>query len=759
MSKNLELMRQAGRGITLESPIQAELQATESPAMRPLQPSPRSGEDNTLDWLRLLNILTKHWRWSALFAAVVMGTVIVLTLAMKSVYEPVATIEIDPSGELFSLEGGSSGSDAEYLETQAKNLESEELVRAVVRKVASDRNSKNGRATEPNASQARPAAQEQEMTPLTPEESALLWLLRDGLNVRRDTSSRLIYVSIGAHDPELATVLTNTLVDLFVEETYRTRYDAIVKSSEWLSRQIDDVRARMETSNRVLTDFQRSTFVSDTSGDTSSFSEKMTELGRQLTQAQADRIQLEALLRSVREGNPDSLPEVRSNPVVQQLSAKLAEVRVELAQALVIYGKNHFMAKKLQHQVDELQAQLNEQKAAVVASTRSSYTAARAREQLMTSEIRNATKDLGLMARYAELKREAKTNTDLYNSLYARVKEAGISAASKSSNIRIVDRARVPDAPARPNRPLLLAIGFLAALFGGVMLALVMEQFDTRIHDPEDIRNWIGASNISIVPIIGEGKSRVPELGLGGTRLLAKGTHKAVPDTRFLIDRPTSPEAEALRSLYASIMLSRPGNPPQVLLVISSFPGEGKTTVAANLAMALAQHGDTCILDADLRRGMVARTFGLSSNPGVSDVLTGAMLVQDTLVSDRNLLNLTILPAGSTSPNAGQLICSDKMRDLVQAMRQRFSFVVIDSPPILPFADGRALAPLADGVILVGCSGVTTRQAMLRSIELLAQARGAPILEVVLNRADPTLPGYRYFRYGYSDNDTAASKQ
>ena len=141
------------------------------------------------------------------------------------------------------------------------------------------------------------------------------------------------------------------------------------------------------------------------------------------------------------------------------------------------------------------------------------------------------------MARYAELKREAKTNTDLYNSLYARVKEAGISAASKSSNIRIVDRARVPDAPVRSNRPLLLAIGFLAALFGGVMLALVMEQFDTRIHDPEDIRNWIGASNISIVPIIGEGKSRVPELGLGGTRLLAKGTHKAVPDTRFLAGR------------------------------------------------------------------------------------------------------------------------------------------------------------------------------------------------------------------------------
>ena len=135
------------------------------------------------------------------------------------------------------------------------------------------------------------------MMPLTPEENALFWLMNGGLNVRRDTSSRLIYVGIGAHDPELATGLTNTLVDLFVEETYRTRYEAIVKSSEWLSRQLDDIRARMETSNRVLTDFQKSTFVSDTSGDTSSFSEKMTELGRQLTQAQADRIQLEALLR------------------------------------------------------------------------------------------------------------------------------------------------------------------------------------------------------------------------------------------------------------------------------------------------------------------------------------------------------------------------------------------------------------------------------------------------------------------------------
>ena len=271
-----------------------------------------------------------------------------------------------------------------------------------------------------------------------------------------------------------------------------------MKSSEWLARQLDDIRARMMESNRVLAEFQKSIGVADVDGNKSTFADQMTELNRQLTQAQADRIQLEALLKSVQAGSPDVLPEIRNNPVVQQLSTRLAELRAELSQAKVIYGTNHPNVKKLQNQVDELQSQLEAQKTAVLGSIRTSYSAARAREELMDSQIKGASSELSQMARYNDLKREAQANSELYNSLYARVKEAGIAAASKSSNLRVVDEAHVLDSPTRPNRTLAIFVGILAALLGGVGLAFLREQFDTRIFTPEDVRDWIGDHNVAL---------------------------------------------------------------------------------------------------------------------------------------------------------------------------------------------------------------------------------------------------------------------
>ena len=218
---------------------------------------------------------------------------------------------------------------------------------------------------------------------LTEGEYSALHSFRANLNVKRDTASRLISVSFSSHDPKMAALVTNTVVNTFIDDTYRDQHDAIVKSSEWLARQLDDIRdPHGSNPTGSLADFQKSIGVADVDANKSTFTERMTELNRQLTQAQADRIQLEALLKSVQAGSPDVLPEIRNNPVVQQLSTKLAELRGELSQAKVIYGTNHPNVKKLQSQVDELQSQLEAQKTAALGSIRTSYTAARARENV-----------------------------------------------------------------------------------------------------------------------------------------------------------------------------------------------------------------------------------------------------------------------------------------------------------------------------------------------------------------------------------------
>jgi capsular exopolysaccharide synthesis family protein len=542
-------------------------------------------------------------------------------------------------------------------------------------------------------------------------------------------------------------------VQAFIDQSFQSRHDAVMKSSEWLSRQLDDIRKKMEDSSQALTQFQQSIGVTDIDSNKSTFTEHMAELSRQQTTAQSERIQLQALLKNV--DNPDALPEVRTNTVVLQLSQKLAESRAQLSQAMVVYGANHPTAKKLQSEVDELQAELDIQKKAIVTSLRASYAAAQTRESMMGAEMKGTGQELDKMSRYTALKKEVEANEALYNSLYGRIKEAGISAASKSADIQVVDPARVPDTPIRPRPILNMAVAFLAALAGGIGLAFISEELDNKLRSPEDIRRWIGSANVSVIPAIAEPEGN--EGRMVWSKKMVDGLPMPPDDTRtntFFLERPNSPESEAVQALYASIMLSWPNNPPQTLLIVSAIPGEGKTTVALNLSYALAQHANTCLVDADLRKGRVARAFSLASGQGLGDVLKGDATLESSLLEIPGMSNLSILPAGRSKGNFGQLICSEKMEQTLGGLRERFGFVVIDSAPILPFVDGRALSTLVDAVVLVGRAGVTTRQAMRRSVELIAEVHGAPILQVVLNGADMGSADYKYYNYGYSDYST-----
>ena len=752
MSRNFELMRQAGKGIGRPKPSHIAVEADENSASQLAMGSPVLDDNKGFDWSHTVGVLQKHWKMSALFAAIVMVTVIVVTLLTRPAYEATARIEIDPSGEKFSLEtsGGAGALDPEYLETQAQVLQGDSLAVAVIRKLHLDQNS--AVMAKFDASKVKsPNAKTADSLQLTAAESFALLNFKENLRVKRDTASRLILVNFTSSDPELAAQVSNTLVQSFIDQSFQTRHDAVMKSSEWLSRQLDDIRKKMDDSTAALGQMQQTLGVADIDTNKSTFTEHMGELSRQQTQAQTERIQLQAQLKNT--DNPDSLLEVRTNSVVQQLSQKLAEDRAALSQALVVYGANHPTAKKLQSQVDELQTQLGLQKKAIVSSMRASYAAAQTREGMMSAEMKGTSKELDKVARYTTLKKEVEANVALYNSLYARIKEAGISAASKSVDIQVVDPARVPDEPIRPRRLVNLAVGLLAALVGGIGLAFIREEFDNKLRSPEDIRRWIGSANVSIIPVISESENHSVKMGWSNKVVGALPAHAGDSKTdMFFLERPNSPEGEAVQALYASIMLSWPNNPPQTLLIVSAFPGEGKTTVALNLSYALAQHANTCLVDADLRRGRVANAFSLPAGQGLGDVLSGDATLESSLLEVPGMSNLSILPAGRSKGNFGQLVCSEKMEHTLAGLRERFRFVVIDSAPILPFVDGRALSTLADAVILVGRSGITTRQAMRRSVELISEVHGAPILQVVLNAAHMETTDYKYYRYGYADS-------
>ncbi len=286
MSRNFELMRQARTGIGRLSPSPITVGASDNSATQIASEPPALEESKAFYWFRAVSVLQKHWRLSALFAGLVILTTAGVTFLSKPVYEATARVEVDPSGEKFSLEnGGSSATDAEYLETQSQVLQGDSLAIVVIRKLRLDHNPEFV-DVDKSATSSASAKPDQ----LTPEESEALVNFRADRKVRRDTASRLILVSFPSHNPELAAQLSNTLVESFIDQSFQSRHDAVMKSSEWLSRQLDDIRKKIEDSSQALVQFQQASGVTDIDSNKSTFTEHMGELSRQQTVAQAERI-------------------------------------------------------------------------------------------------------------------------------------------------------------------------------------------------------------------------------------------------------------------------------------------------------------------------------------------------------------------------------------------------------------------------------------------------------------------------------------
>ncbi|MGC2210645.1 MAG: polysaccharide biosynthesis tyrosine autokinase [Candidatus Korobacteraceae bacterium] len=722
---------------------------------RPLYSAPTESADSDEGGFSGFNpivALRRYWYWSLLFAVVVMVGVTAFTFLMKPVYEPEAHVEIDPPGsEVLSVDNHDNGPSGDFVTTKMQNLQSDGLALDVIHTLHLDQKPEFNRDAQPAAS---PKPSSDGAVQLTPAEDRALYAFNQSRKVTQTPGSQLITVSVDANNAMEAAQLTNTLLDLFIARDFKAREDTI---AQW-QRQLDDIKKRMDDSNHALTAFENAKGFSAIGDNGNTFSERVVDLSKQLMQAQSDRIQLQAYLDRLDSSpsapaQPTSLPQISSDPVVQNLTTKLADTKGQLAETLAVYGPNHPNAKKLQNQVDELQVQLDAQRSAIFSNLKTTYTASKAREELLQSQMAGATKQMGVLAQYDALKKEADANTQIYAVLYQRVKEVAIAAETKSSSIRIIDRARVLNRPTKPKRVQNVLMGAAGGLVGGLALAFLLQFLDTKIRTPEDIKKYLGAESVSVIPVIGKGGGRYG-VGPFGMRSLPGTAQDG--SAAFLLDRPNSPESEALRGIYTAVRLSwrNSGGAARVLMIASALPGEGKTMLSVNLALALAQHGSTCIVDADLRKRGVASSLGVSGARGLGDVLSGSVDLDEAFVPHGSVTNLTVLPAGGPQGDPGTLIASNAMVDLVGKLRQRFEFVVIDSPPILPVSDARSLAALADGILLIGRSGVTTRENMKRAVEMLREVRSAPVLEYVLNAAKPHGSGYNRYDYGYG-NDPA----
>ena len=699
-----------------------------------------------------LLILRKH-QWLILsFMLAVVTIVSIATFRMQPVYVATARIEIDrENANILPFQGMDSYDfmmDLDnYIETQSRILTSETLALQTIRSgvagphdIAGDES--EAVATGTLANQKRP-----------PELAAFL----GSLSVKRVPTSRLLDVSFESTSPQLAAQIVNAHIKNYIDQNFQSRYEATSRASTWLTDQLNELKIRVEKSEDARIAYERQNQIWELDDKQSITTQRLSEANKELTDAQSDRMKKEALFNFAKAGNMEAVPQIQDSVIVQDLTRKRSDIYAQYTDALNQYGPNYPRVQRFEAQLKELDQTIDKARKAVVDRLDSEYREARQREEMLMEVLDQQKAEVNQMAermvQYNILKRDAEANKALYDGLLTKLKEAGISAGLRSSNIRVVDPAMIPTTPARPAKARNVVLAFLVGLVGGIGLALVREYLDNTVKTPDDIETLARLPSLAVVPTFADAVNG------NGTRnrLLGRADANGHDSRIELVAQhlPKSQMSEAFRALRTALLLSQAGHPPQVILVTSALPREGKTTAAANLAVTLAQLGDrTLLIDSDLRKPGVGRLLNLGNGQyaGLSSYLAGVSTLDLVTIQHPTIPNLSAIPTGPLPPNPADLLSSSKLAEAVAELRTKYKFIVIDSPPVMAATDAVILSVQTDGVLLVVRSGETPKEAFTRTRDLLVSVK-CRLLGVVLNAVDSNAPdyyySYRYYPYSY----------
>jgi succinoglycan biosynthesis transport protein ExoP len=735
-----------------------DIMSSSSASLRPaFELSPR--EPHLYDYLL---ILRKH-QWLILsFMLAVVTIVSIATFRMQPVYVATTRIELGrESANILPFQATDSYDymlDLEnYIETQSKILTSETLALQTIRtgvltgqvQFANVDPSSEALATGSLANQKRP-----------PELASFL----GSLGVKRVPNSRLMDISFEATNPELAAQIVNAHIRNFIDQNRRSHYDATTAATTWLTDQLDELKIKVKNSEDARLDYERKNQIWELDDKQNMTTQRLTEISRQLIDAQGERMRKQSLFEFAKVGDADLVPQIRDSIGVQELLRKRSDLNGQYVEAINQYGPNFPKVQRLQSQLKEIDQNLEREKKAVVTRLGGEYHEAQQREELLSRTLDQQKSEANLMSermvQYNILKRDAEADKALYDGLLTKLKEAGISSALQSSNIRVVDPAMIPAYPSRPAKTRNVALAFLVGLVGGIGLALLREYMDNTVKTPDDIETLARLPSLAVVPMFtdsnGNGairKSLGDVLGNGNAR------HVELVAQHL----PKSQMSEAFRALRTALLLSQAGRPPQVILVTSALPREGKTTAAANLAVTLAQLGDrTLLVDADLRKPGVGRLLNMTGGKyaGLSSYLAGVSSLDLVTVQHPAIANLSAIPTGPLPPNPADLLSSHRLAEAITELRSKFKFIVIDTPPVMAATDAVILSVQADGVLLVVRSGETPKEAFTRTRDLLISVK-CRLLGVVLNAVDSSAPDYYYsyryypYSYGYGPQESA----
>ncbi|HET6145797.1 MAG TPA: polysaccharide biosynthesis tyrosine autokinase [Candidatus Acidoferrales bacterium] len=725
-------------------------------------------EPHLLDYLL---VLRKHQWLITFFLLAVVSIVTIATFRMQPVYEATARVEVDrdtPSAFHFNEnDQGADYSDLEdYIVTQSKILQSETLAMQTVRSMGLDHLPQFG-GVPGKVAKPEPVGSDASLT-RPPSLGAFL----GGLSVKRVPNSRLLDVTFETTDPSLAARVVNAHLNNFIEQNFRSRFEAATQASNWMAGQLNEMKIKVENAEDARLEYERENQIWTIDEKSDITTQKLGELEKQRTDAQTDRINKEAVYQLAQSGNYDAISAVRESAVIQDILKQQTTLSAQYTDAVSQYGPKFPKVLRIQAQLKDLDQLITREKLNIGNQVEADYRGARQRELLLQQALDEQKTEVNQTAeklvQYNILKREADTNKQLYDGMLQKLKEAGITAGLRSSNIRIVDPALIPSYPSRPNKTRNILLSIVVGFLGGIGLALLREYLDNTVKTPDDIETLARLPSLAVVPALSNtsGKRRGRFSKLLNTAVVTSKESRAELISHNM---PQSQMSEAFRALRTSLLLSQADHPPQVILMTSALPREGKTTAAVNLAVTLAQLGDkTLLVDADLRKPGINRALSLvdGKHAGLSSYLAGVSTLDLITVPHPAISNLDAIPTGPIPPNPADLLSSRRLTELIAELRTRYKFVVIDSPPIMAATDAVILSVLVDGVLMVVRSGETPKEAFTRTRDLLVGVK-AHMLGVVLNAVDASSPdyyySYRYYPYSYGgygrDEDTRKSRK
>jgi capsular exopolysaccharide synthesis family protein len=581
--------------------------------------------------------------------------------------------------------------------------------------------------------------------------SAIVGNLRSHLTIVRVPRTQMITISYVSRSPQLSADIVNALESEFIKNNFVAHYSSTQQVTNWLTGQIDDLRAVVQDSQDKMVDLQKKLGISALDPSHSMIVQEISNLEKGASDATEERVLEEARYRMLASLPPERIQDATTpmsmegtGGMLENLRTQRANASAELARQQPLYGPNYPTVKQLNGQIKALDREIALQEKAVVNKAKDAYGIAHTAEDQARGVLSNRVRELygqrDDIVKYELLTEEYESNRHMYESILARLREAAVDAGLDSADISVVDLASLPMAPSSMSPITMAELGFVFGLFAGLALALLLERMDTRMRDSKQIQDLLGVPAIAIVP---------------QTNWKNMGTEPDANSGPEILWDARSSFAESIRVFRTSIQLSSTSRESRVIAITSCQPGEGKSTLSMNLAAALAQGGKKVVLvDTDMRRPSVYWRLGLSDRKGLSEFLTGLEPLDGVIQTHNTLPSLDLIPSGICPPLPADLLASDQMKNFVEVLRERYEYVIFDSPPALSVTDPLIVASLADGLVLVVRQGYCTRGMLARAGEIFRDV-GVKVYGFVLNGVDASLPEYYgylgYYSYDYKN--------